>query len=112
MIRNITKKTVISQKESHLITGLQKAKGLMFSIKPKTLIFHFEVSQKILLHMLFVFFSIDLILLDKNKKVIELKENFFPFTFYKSKKKCKYLIELKKGSIKKSKTKLNDIIRF
>lgn len=112
MIINTNRKTTISKKEKHLQSNTEKAKGLMFSIKPKTLIFHFEKPRKVSLHMLFVFFPIDLMFLDKNKKVIELKENFLPFSFYTSEKKCKYLIETNKGAIKKSKTRLKDLLKF
>jgi len=45
-------------------------------------------------------------------KVVELKENFKPFTFYKTKKSVKYAVEVSKGTIKKSKTKLRDLVVF
>ena len=62
--------------------------------------------------MIFVFFPIDVIYLNKNKKVIEMKSNFRPFTFYSPKKNAKYVIELPKGTIKKSRTSMGDIISF
>ena len=70
-----------------------KARGLMFSRK-KNLMFVFDKEQRIGLHMFFVFFPIDVLFLDKNKKIIEIKKNFKPFTFYRSKEKAKYVIEL------------------
>ncbi|MBL7054752.1 DUF192 domain-containing protein [Candidatus Woesearchaeota archaeon] len=84
----------------------------MFSTKPKTLIFIFKKEKIIPLHMFFVFFPIEVLFLDKNKIVAEIKENFKPFTFYSPRKKSKYIIELPKDSIKKSKTKINDKIIF
>ena len=39
--------------------------------------------------MFFVFFPIDVLFLDKNKKVVELKENFKPFSIYFPKNKAK-----------------------
>ncbi len=70
-----------------------KARGLMFSRK-KNLVFVFDDEERRSLHMFFVFFPIDVLFLDKNKRVVEIKKNFMPFTFYKSKEKAQYIIEL------------------
>ena len=70
-----------------------RARGLMFS-KKKNLLFVFDREQKISLHMWFVFFPIDVLFLNKNRKIIEIKKNFRPFVFYTSKKKAKYIVEL------------------
>jgi len=112
MIRNITKKTVIA-KETKFCKGINKYIGLMFSkkIKDKALVFDFK-SQKVSIHMFFVFFPIDLIFLNENKIVVEIKESLKPFQVYKPKKKVRYLIEVQKGVIGNSKTKVNDILEF
>lgn len=65
----------------------------MFSRK-RNLLFVFNEEKRISLHNFFVFFPIDLVFLDKNGRVIEIKRNFKPFTFYKSKNKAKYVLEL------------------
>jgi len=88
-----------------------KALGLMFS-KPKTLIFIFKREKIISLHMFFVFFPIDVLFLDKNKKIVEIKENFKPFTFYTPKNKALYIIELPRGIIQKTKAKVGYILSF
>ena len=62
--------------------------------------------------MFFVFYPIDVLFLDKNKIVAEMKENFRPFAFYNPKNKAMYIIELPKGAIKKSKTEIGDEIKF
>ena len=54
----------------------------------------FPEERIISLHNFFVFYPIDVYVLDKNKKVVEEKKNFKPFTFWKSTKKGKYLIEV------------------
>ena len=51
---------------------LKQAIGLMFS-KQKNIIFEFKKEKKELIHMFFVFYPIDLIFLNKSKKVVELK---------------------------------------
>lgn len=70
-----------------------KAKGLMFSFR-KNLVFVFDDERKRSLHMFFVFFPIDLLFLDKNKKIVEIKRDFKPFSFYNSKEKAQYVVEL------------------
>ena len=87
-----------------------KARGLMFS-KKRNLMFVFDKEQRISLHMWFVFFPIDVYFLDKNKKVIEIKKNFKPFTFYKSKKKAKYVVEIA-DSIADKEYKIGEKIYF
>ena len=62
--------------------------------------------------MLFVFCPIDVLFLDKNKKVVEIKENFMPFTFYTPKNKAKYVIELPSDLIRKTRTEVGDKISF
>ena len=70
-----------------------KAKGLMFS-KRKNLVFVFDDEKRRSLHMFFVFFPIDVLFLDKDKKIIEIRKNLKPFGFYKSKEKAMYVVEL------------------
>ena len=43
--------------------------------------------------MLFVFYSIDVIFLDKHKEVVEIKRRLKQFTLYMPKNKAKYVIE-------------------
>jgi hypothetical protein len=112
MIRNATKKTIIAETHYNFRSPFSKALGLMFAMNPKNLVFFFKEEKIIPLHMFFVFFPIDVLFLDKKKKVVEIKENFRPFTCCTPRAKAKYVIELPKGMIKKSKTKLNDLISF
>ena len=70
-----------------------KARGLMFSRK-KDLMFVFKKEKIIPLHMFFVFFPIHVLFLNKNKKIVEIKNNFKPFTFYTPKNKAMYIVEL------------------
>lgn len=74
-------------------SGWSKFRGLMFS-KRKTLIFEFKEDTNVPLHMLFVFFPIDVLFLNEKKTVLEVKKNFMPFTFYSPKHKARYVIEI------------------
>ncbi len=111
IINNSTKKTIAN--EAKLCKSLfSKARGLMFS-KPYPLIMEFNKESIILLHMLFVFWPIDILFLNKNKKVVGLVKNAKPFQLQiKSKKPAMYVVELPAGTVKKTKTKINHNISF
>ena len=111
-ISNPAKNTVIDE-NARLCGCFSKIVGLMFSKKKKrALVFEFGRERIIALHMLFVFYPIDVLFLDKNMAVVDIKERFMPFTFCKSGRKAKYAIELPCGAAKKSKTAIGDIVEF
>ena len=112
MLINKTKKTILSKKPKLCKTILSKTIGLMFHTKPKTLIFAWKKEKIISLHMFFVFFPIDLLWLNKTKKIIQLKHNLKPFQIITPKKPAQYVIELPQGTINKTKTQVNDLIEF
>ena len=60
--------------------------------------------------MFFVFYPIDVIFLDKDKKIIEIKQKFLPFSFYNSKKEASCIIELQNGSVDKFRLKIGEKI--
>ena len=111
-IKNTTRKSIIAKNAELCWNIFSKSFGLMFTLKPKPLIFIFKKEKIIPLHMLFVFYPIDVLFLDKNKAVVETKENFKPFTSYTPKNKAQYILELPKNIIKKTKTKIGDKIEF
>jgi len=113
MIRNPTKNKVIVKKKRVVKCSFGKALGLMFSRKTRAgLIFEFNKEQLVPLHTLFVFYPIDVLFLDKSKRVVEIKENFKPFTLFFPKKKAKYVVELPCSSVKESNTEIGDVIEF
>ncbi|MBS3105537.1 DUF192 domain-containing protein [Candidatus Woesearchaeota archaeon] len=114
LIRNATKKKIIVDNASLCNDIFSKFIGLMLSKKnkKKALILKFAGERIISLHMLFVFYPIDVLFLDKNKIVVDKKENFKPFRFYKSRKRAMYAVELPRGTIKKTKTETGDRISF
>jgi hypothetical protein len=96
--------------EAELVSSrLRQATGLMFS-RQKNLIFVLPRERTLLMHMLFVFYPIDVVLLNSRREVIELKRDFRPFSFYRLKNKARYILELKKSAIDKSGLKLGDRI--
>ena len=112
LIKNSTKKTIISENAKICKNISSIALGLMFSRKSKSLVFIFKKEKIVPLHMFFVFYPIDVLFLNKNNIVVEIKENFKPFNFYNPKNKAKFVIELPKVTIKNSKTEIGDKIEF
>lgn len=112
MIKNQTRNRIIAKNEKVCRSIFSKSLGLMFSRKSNSLIFVFREEKIIPLHMLFVFYPIDVLFLNKEKIIVEIKENFRPFAFYTPKNKAKYIIELPNSAIEKSGTKLGDKVSF
>ncbi len=110
LITNKTKKFTIIEKTKLCTSICSKALGMMFKLKKPDygLIFIFNTERRADLHMLFVFFPIDVLFLDKNKKVVDIKKDFKPFTYYAPKAKAMYVVELPVGAVKN--TVVNDVI--
>jgi uncharacterized protein len=70
---------------------LSQARGLMFR-KKQNLVMEFPTERKVSLHMFFVFYPIDVLVLDSSKKIAEIA-SLQPWTFWKSSKKGKYIVE-------------------
>ncbi len=87
-------------------TPWQKMKGLMFE-DPKrfdyALIFVLprESVVNASIHMLFVFFPIDVVYLSRERKVVDIVKNLQPFALgYAPKKPAKFFVELPAGKAK------------
>lgn len=93
MIANKTKNTIISKQEMICNTLFSQVRGLMFRKKQNVLMI-FPQEQKINLHMFFVFYPIDVVILDSKMNIVEIKRNVKPFTLWNSSQKGTYLLEL------------------
>ncbi len=87
-------------------------RGLMFKkkITPHVLLFNKE--KRVSLHTFFVAEPIDLIFVNKHGRVVEIKENLAPFSFYSPREKAIAIIEAKSGTVRKTGTKINDTIKY
>lgn len=94
-----------------LTRRLSQAFGLMFS-RPRNLIFELPKPKKVRMHMFFVFYAIDVVFLDSQKKVVELKKNLRPFGVYVSGNRVRYVLELKKGTIENAEIRIGDTLSF
>ena len=86
--------------------AFSNARGLMFTRKLKKgdaliLAVDKESIPDTAIHMLFVFFPIDVVWLDKNKRVVDFRKNVKPFTpFIKPREAAQYVVELPKNTIR------------
>ncbi len=100
MIFNKTKNKIISEHELICKNIFAQSFGLMFRRK-QNLVMILDKERRVSLHMFFVFFPIDVLIVDENKKIVEIKSNLKPFTFWNSEQKGKYVLEMiQKGDYK------------
>jgi uncharacterized membrane protein (UPF0127 family) len=115
MLYNKTTEKKIIEKTKIADSFLKRLKGLMFAKKPDyALIFELEKEDTInaSIHMLFVSFPIDVVYLNSNKKVVDIKLDLRPGTLnYTPKKPSKYFIEFATGIIQ-GKISLDDKLEW
>jgi uncharacterized membrane protein (UPF0127 family) len=86
-------------KNTKVLSSLNQGLGLMFYPRKKFnfgLIFE-RPTESIVgssIHMIFVFFPINVLFLNSKKEIVDIKLNLKPFRLYAPKKKAKYIIEL------------------
>ena len=112
---NKTRKKIISKNVRFASTPWQKMRGMMFRRKPGyALVFktRFPGRASLSIHMLFVFFSIDVVYL-RNSRAVDIRKRVRPFTlFILPAKESDTLIELPAGSIEHGKIRVGDIIEL
>ena len=112
-VKNVTRNTIIASRSRIADSVVKRAVGLMFS-KPAeaAMILKFPKDVAISLHTYFVFFPIDIVLIDSQLRVAELLERMPPFSTYAARQKAKFVVELPSGTIAKTKTKVGDRVAF
>jgi len=107
---------IIASKIVYCDSLFSQGTGLTFrtrkSVDNKAWIFRFKRPRRVGITMFFVFFPIDIIFLDKNNCIVELKENLKSFRNYTSKEKIHSFIELQQGIIKKYSIKKGQHLTF
>ena len=115
-LTNKTNKKKITDKIVYCKNVFTQGTGLSFrskeSVKNTAWIFVFKRPRAVSITMMFVFFPIDLMFLDKNKKIVEIKESLKPWSFYNPKYPACYIIEVDSGVVSKTRIKIGDILEF
>jgi uncharacterized protein len=116
MFRRINggKKEIICTKVVIRNNIFSRGTGLMFHrrIFDEAHIFTFAGQKKVPLTMWFVFFPIDVLYLDSKKIIVEMKNNFKPFTNYTPQNNAAYVIEVPAGTIREKKLKIGNKLDF
>ncbi|HVZ67033.1 MAG TPA: DUF192 domain-containing protein [Patescibacteria group bacterium] len=107
MVRNITKNTILSQNVRKALSFKDNAFGMIDGKNGSGLI----ISTHFGIHTFFMKFPIDVIVLDKNKKVQKLK-TVKPWQIFVWNPKFSVVIELPNGIIRKTKTEVGDRLDF
>ncbi|MHB8093686.1 MAG: DUF192 domain-containing protein [Candidatus Aminicenantales bacterium] len=81
-----------------VLSRFGQLKGLMFSA-PRPLVFDLGREKPVWMHMMFVFYPIDVVLLDEGFRAVAVKPGFRPFAVYVPGIKARYILELEAGSV-------------
>ncbi|MEK6854149.1 MAG: DUF192 domain-containing protein [Nanoarchaeota archaeon] len=112
-VKNVTRNTLIALRSRIADSAVSRAVGLMFSKPTQTaMVLKFAKESAISLHTFFVFFPIDIILVDSMLNVVELLPRMPPFSTYSANQKARFVVEVPAGTIAKSKTRVGDRLTF
>ncbi|MFH1591731.1 MAG: DUF192 domain-containing protein [archaeon] len=98
-----------------LLDAVSQGFGLMFRrrLHDEGWVFSFSSERIVSIHMLFVFFSIDCVWLDKRRKVVDIIKGVRPFSPYvRPKVKSMHLIELPAGTVEKAGIREDDLLSW
>jgi uncharacterized protein len=112
---NVSKGKTLCPKTRLCTSIFSQARGLMFSrpIHDTCLIFDFGKPRRTDLHMLFVFFPIDILYINDKYCVVDMRAGAMPFTpLIKSTVPSRYIVELPSGKINDTGTRIGDKVRF
>ena len=108
IILNKTKKTTISGAGKIVSSFLDKNLGLLKKSNPRSLLFKTRFG----IHSFFLKESIDVVVLNKGCKVVKVYENLKPNRIFFWNPIYDTVLELPKGTIRKSKIAAGDLIIF
>jgi uncharacterized membrane protein (UPF0127 family) len=101
---------VIANKIVYCDNLLRMATGLMLrskhSVEDTAWWFRFRKPRRVAVTMFLVFFPIDVVFLDANNKIIEIKQDLKPFRNYNCENKISSFLELECGIVKKKSLKV------
>lgn len=102
----------IADSDAERVRGLSYRERLP---EDNALLFVFDNEERHGIWMKDMYFSIDIVWLDKDKRVIHTEENISPETFpkvFKPASSSLYVIELNSGTVKEKNIKVGDLVEF
>ena len=114
MITNLTQKTVLCRVIEQAQTPWEKTKGLMFRTSlTGGLLMDFESSGYPAIWTLGMRIPIDIIWVNSRERVVHIKTHARPWLYMGyPKKKARWVLELKSGTVAKTKTTLGDQLQL
>jgi len=105
---------VIADKVVFCDSVFSKAAGLRFKrlSEGEAYVFRFSRPVRMSMDMFFVFESIDVVFLDEDGRVVEIKEGFRPFTFFHSKNKALFVVELRCREVSRLGIMVGDVLEI
>jgi len=107
-IINKTKKTILSADAVEVKSFIDRSVGLIDPNKPRTLLFNTRFG----IHTFGLSEAIDVLVLDKENKVVSIKESLYPNRIFLWHPSFSTVIELPKRVINETKTETGDLISF
>ncbi len=108
MIQNVTKGTIVAKETKFAESFSDNFLGLLNKKNPRSMIFKTRFG----IHTFFMKEPIDVLILDKNNKVVKVKENLASWKIYFWNPEFETIIELPKFSIQQSRTRIGDLLNF
>lgn len=108
VIKNKTKNKTLSENATEAKTFLQKSFGLIRESKGTAMIFQTRFG----IHTFFMQYPIDVLILDKENKIVAMKENLQSNKLFVWDLNFDKVIELPAGTINQSSTEIHDKISF
>ncbi|UCC91226.1 MAG: DUF192 domain-containing protein [Candidatus Aenigmatarchaeota archaeon] len=122
MIKNLTKDKILVKRFETADSVGKKTKGLMFrkELAPDSgLLMVFNYDRKHEIWMFGMRFAIDVVFIDKRKRIVDIKHSVKPmgknprsWKIYRPKEPCRYVLEVNPGLIEKTKTEIGDVLDF
>ena len=115
MIRNKTRQTTLCRKTEMAKSLWNKAMGLMFRktlSRDSGMLFVFSRPGKFSFWTPFMLFPIDILFIDASRRVADIRENVKPWRACRPKAKAKYVLELRAGRVKETRTRTGDLLEF
>lgn len=114
-LTNKTRGRAIADRVERADSFWRRFRGLMLRRKfsaGNAMLFKFSHPGRYSIHMFFVRFPIDLLYLDSKFTVVELRSGLKPWRIYRPKTKASHLVELPRGTISRTRTKVGDKLRL
>lgn len=108
VLRNITKKTIVSKDLEEAKSFINKYLGLLKKSNPRSLLFNTRFG----IHTFGLKIPIDAVILDNNFRVVKVKENLKPNSVFFWNPKYNLVIELPVGTLKKTQTFLGCYLKL